>query len=164
METPSITQIRIGGHPVGIIGLKETLQEIASSLQGSADENIREALVKEISGRNYVPDSAREAYRTALFREYRKFIGMPVPEEPAPGLQIKILGPGCPNCEGLERSVMAVLAELQIPADLEHVRNPLEISEYGVMGTPALVINGKVKSVGKIPSKESLKKMLTHPD
>ncbi|OGP56874.1 MAG: hypothetical protein A2V65_05770 [Deltaproteobacteria bacterium RBG_13_49_15] len=55
---------------------------------------------------------------------------------------------------------MAVLAELQIPADVEHIRDPLAISQYGVMGTPALVVNEKVVSVGKVPLRSALKSLI----
>jgi len=160
MSTASVTQILIGGVRVGIIGLNETLKEIAESLRGNSDEEIQEALLSKVSKKNYIPDRARDPYRKALLREYKKFIGDPVPEEETAGLQIKILGPGCPNCDALERAVLVILGELGLPADVEHVRDPVAISEFGVMGTPALVINGKVRSVGKVPSKAALKKML----
>jgi len=155
-----VTQILVGRDRVGIIGLNETLKEIAESLRGNSDEKIQEVLLSAISKKNYIPVSARGPYRKALLLEYKKFIGEPVPEEETAGLQIKILGPGCPNCDALERAVVAVLGELGLPADVDHVRDPVAISEFGVMGTPALVINGQVRSVGKVPSKAALKKML----
>ncbi|MBW1944462.1 MAG: thioredoxin family protein [Deltaproteobacteria bacterium] len=75
-------------------------------------------------------------------------------------MEIKVLGPGCPNCERLEQDLMSLMTELQVKADLEHVRNPLEISEYGVMGMPGLVVNGQIKCTGKVPSREQLKTWL----
>ena len=51
---------------------------------------------------------------------------------------------------------MQVMNETGIIADMEHVRDIKEIGRYGVMGTPALIINGKVKSVGKVPPRASL--------
>jgi protein-disulfide isomerase len=56
---------------------------------------------------------------------------------------------------------MAVMAEMNLPADIEHVTDIAEIGSYGVMGTPALIVNGAVKSVGSIPSKVKLKTWLT---
>jgi hypothetical protein len=56
--------------------------------------------------------------------------------------------------------LIAVMAELNLPADLEHVRDVKEIACYGVMGNPALVINGKVVAVGRVPSKSQLKEWL----
>ena len=115
------------------------------------------AAVKE---KLHVP-KVKEAYRTAFFREYKKFVGEPFEETIDPDLvQIKVLGPGCPNCERLEQDLMALMAELQIKADLEHLRDPVEIGTYGVMAMPALVINGKVKAAGRVPSKGTIKEWL----
>lgn len=73
------------------------------------------------------------------------------------GLNIKVLGPGCPQCERLEQEVMAVMAEIGIAGDLEHVRDVAEIGRYGVLGSLSLVINGEVKSVGSVPLKPKIK-------
>ncbi|MCX5893541.1 MAG: thioredoxin family protein, partial [Deltaproteobacteria bacterium] len=75
-------------------------------------------------------------------------------------LSIKILGPGCPSCDRLEQTVMAVLGELGLPGEVEHVRDMKEITALGVFGTPALLINDEVKAVGNLPSREALKKWL----
>ena len=53
------------------------------------------------------------------------------------------------------------MSEINLIADIEHVRDIKEIGKYGVMGSPALLINGKVKSVGKVPPKNKLKEWLT---
>ncbi|MBW1956748.1 MAG: TM0996/MTH895 family glutaredoxin-like protein [Deltaproteobacteria bacterium] len=71
-------------------------------------------------------------------------------------MEIKILGPGCPKCQQTEKTVKEVVAEAGIDASVEKVTNTLEIAEYGVFGTPAVVIDGGVKSVGKIPSKDEV--------
>jgi small redox-active disulfide protein 2 len=71
---------------------------------------------------------------------------------------IKVLGPGCNQCDRLAQEVIEVLSEMKLSADVEHVRDIKEIGSYGVMGTPGLVINGKVTSVGKVPPKAKLKK------
>ena len=161
MSSSSVTQIFVRGQKVGIIGLKETLESVVEAFRGKPDAVIQEELLSRFSKSNYIPESVKDYYRIAFLREYKKFVGEPVKETDAQeGLQIKILGPGCPNCEGLERLVMAVLAELQIPADMEHIRDPLAISQYGVMGTPALVVNEKVVSVGKVPLRSALKSLI----
>ncbi|MDZ7667457.1 MAG: thioredoxin family protein [Desulfotignum sp.] len=87
----------------------------------------------------------------ALLREYKKHIGEPVQEEPLECVEIKILGTGCANCERLEQELMSLISETGVQADIEHVRDLKEISRYGVMGFPALVINRKVKAVGSVP-------------
>jgi small redox-active disulfide protein 2 len=76
-------------------------------------------------------------------------------------MDIKILGTGCPKCQSLEAAVKKAVSEMKIKdASIEHVKDINRIIEYGVMSTPALVIDGKVKTAGKIPSVEELKKML----
>jgi predicted DsbA family dithiol-disulfide isomerase len=55
---------------------------------------------------------------------------------------------------------MSVIAQMGIEADLEHIKDLKEIARYGVMGSPALVVNRKVKAVGKIPSRADLKSFL----
>ena len=72
-------------------------------------------------------------------------------------MEIKILGPGCSRCSATEKLVMDVLAETGIDANVEKVTDLMKIAEYGVMGTPAVVIDGQVKCVGKIPRKEDVK-------
>ena len=72
-------------------------------------------------------------------------------------MDIKVLGPGCQRCEQTAANVKEALAEAGISAQIEKVTNAMEIAGYGVMGTPAVVIDGEVKCVGKIPSKEDVK-------
>jgi len=69
-------------------------------------------------------------------------------------MDIKILGPGCPKCEQTANIVKEALAETGTEASVEKVTDIMEIAGYGVFGTPAVVIDGEVKSVGKIPKKE----------
>ena len=72
-------------------------------------------------------------------------------------MDIKILGPGCSRCSATEKLVMDVLAETGVDANVEKVTDLMKIAEYGVMGTPAVVIDGQVKCVGKVPRKEDIK-------
>lgn len=68
-------------------------------------------------------------------------------------VSIKVLGSGCANCRRLEALVKEVVAELGAPAEVEHVTDPMKIVDFGVVATPGLVVDGVVKSSGKIPSK-----------
>ena len=72
-------------------------------------------------------------------------------------MEIKILGPGCPKCKQTEDLVRAVVAETGVDAKVEKVSDLMKIAGYGVFGTPAVVVDGEVKSVGKIPTKEEIK-------
>ncbi|MFO7643118.1 MAG: thioredoxin family protein [Desulfosarcina sp.] len=75
-------------------------------------------------------------------------------------MEIKVLGPGCPKCQQTEKVVKEAMAESGVTADVEKVTDIMKIAGYGVFGTPAVVVDGEVKSVGKIPSKEDVKSWL----
>lgn len=75
-------------------------------------------------------------------------------------MNIKILGTGCPNCKRLEANTKAAVEELGIEATIEKVTDIKEIMKYGVMSTPALVVDEKVKVMGKVPSSKDIKKFL----
>ncbi|KPL18415.1 MAG: hypothetical protein AMJ92_08110 [candidate division Zixibacteria bacterium SM23_81] len=75
-------------------------------------------------------------------------------------MTIRILGPGCMNCQRLASETMSAVAELQLAADVEHVRDPVAISRYGVLATPTLIINGQIRSSGRVPSREKIKDWL----
>ncbi len=72
-------------------------------------------------------------------------------------MDIKVLGPGCPKCQETERLVREVVAEFGVEAQVEKVTDLMKIAGYGVFGTPAVVVEGEVKSVGKIPKKEEIR-------
>lgn len=76
-------------------------------------------------------------------------------------MEIKVLGPGCARCEQLEKEVFNALAELDLAADVEKVKDIKRIMAYKVMSTPALVINGKVKVTGRVPRRDELKKLIS---
>jgi small redox-active disulfide protein 2 len=71
-------------------------------------------------------------------------------------MEIKVLGPGCPKCRQTEKAVKEAVAEAGVSASIEKVTDAMKIAGYGVFGTPAVVVNGEVKSVGKIPKKEDI--------
>ncbi len=73
---------------------------------------------------------------------------------------VKILGSGCANCNLLEEHTRQALAELGMDTAIEHVTDFVAIAGYGVMTTPALVVDGKVLSAGKVLSKEDVLALL----
>jgi small redox-active disulfide protein 2 len=75
-------------------------------------------------------------------------------------MEIKILGTGCTNCKNLEKSTYNAVAELELNADISKVEDIQQIISYGVMRTPALVVNGKVIVYGRVPSVSEIKEML----
>ena len=72
-------------------------------------------------------------------------------------MEIKVLGPGCPKCEMVEKRVRNVLAGLSIAADVEKISDIKKMMSYGILGTPGLVINGQIKCAGRIPRPEEIK-------
>jgi small redox-active disulfide protein 2 len=71
-------------------------------------------------------------------------------------MEIRILGAGCPRCDEVEKRTLNALTRLNIAADVQKVKDINKIAKYGVLGTPGLVINGKIKSAGRIPSLEEI--------
>ena len=73
---------------------------------------------------------------------------------------IKILGSGCAKCMELEKATKAAISELQLNYEIEHITDFAEIASYGVMSTPALVLDGEVISYGKVLTVEEVKELL----
>ncbi len=75
-------------------------------------------------------------------------------------MNIKILGMGCASCKKLYQAVEEAIKELNIEAEVEKVEDIQKIMEYGVMSTPAMVIDEKVKVFGKVSSKDEIKRYI----
>jgi small redox-active disulfide protein 2 len=75
-------------------------------------------------------------------------------------MEIKVFGPGCANCIKLEKVVVEVIREMGITEQVQKISDIKEMLSYGIMSTPALVIDGKVKFSGRVPSKDEIKKYL----
>jgi len=72
-------------------------------------------------------------------------------------MEIKVLGPGCPKCTQTENIIKEAVKETGVEISIEKISDIMQIAEYGVMMTPAVVVDGEVKCVGKIPSKEDIR-------
>ena len=160
MDDKDFTRIRVGRFDIGILGLKQLVEQMAATHAGKSDEEIAAFMVRELSSRNYIPDGARDDYGKAFLREFRKSVGQEQSETSDDGLEIKVLGMGCAQCNDLEQTVMGLLTELELPASLDHVTDIREISQYKAVGLPGLVINGKVVAAGKVPSRNQIKAWL----
>lgn len=75
-------------------------------------------------------------------------------------MKIQILGTGCPKCTKLYENAQVAVAQAQVAADIVKVQNIAEITDFGVMLTPALAIDGDVKAVGKVLSVEEIKLLI----
>ena len=76
-------------------------------------------------------------------------------------MEVKILGTGCPKCKSLEKLTREVIEQNGIDAAITKVEDIVEIMKYGVMTTPALVVNGNVEIKGRVPSSDEIKQILT---
>ena len=75
-------------------------------------------------------------------------------------MKIKVLGPGCKNCENLADNTKAALKELGLEAEIEKVTDFAEIAGYGILSTPGLVVDDKVVSSGKVLKPKDIVKLL----
>ena len=75
-------------------------------------------------------------------------------------MQILILGPGCTRCKTLAQYTAQAVKELGVPAEITKVTDLKQIMALGVMMTPALAVDGKVKLAGRVPTVEEIKKLL----
>ena len=71
-------------------------------------------------------------------------------------MEIKVLGTSCPTCQATERLVREAVKEAGVAATVEKVSDMMIIAEYGVLGTPAVVVDGVVKSAGRVPNKADI--------
>ncbi len=76
-------------------------------------------------------------------------------------MEIKVLGPGCPKCQQTEKHVKEAVTKSGLEATIEKVTDIMEIAGYGIFGTPAVIVDGEVKSGGKIPAIEEVVAWLT---
>ncbi len=164
MTDDDVVKIRVGNGLVGVTGLWKAMEDVVRSNRLQPDSEISEAigleLLKRLSDTNYIPRQARDLYAKALVKEFKRYLGQPVPEDSPEGLQVAVLGPGCARCSQLEADVREAMVELKVAGDLSHVDDYREIARYGVMGVPALVINDRVVSAGQMPSRLQIKAWL----
>jgi hypothetical protein len=136
MPQDDIMQIKVDKYRVGILGLRHVMEEMAKDYAEKPDGEAQTELLKPLSRKNYIPDRVKGSYGKVFLREFKRFLGKPHDEEILEGLEIKVLGPGCIQCNRLERELMEVMAEMNLAGDIEHVADISEIGRYGVMGTP----------------------------
>jgi small redox-active disulfide protein 2 len=74
--------------------------------------------------------------------------------------KIQVLGPGCPKCRKLAENARAAVEQLELDFEIEKVTDINEIMKFGVMITPALVVDGQVKAIGKVPSADEIRQIL----
>lgn len=165
-KQPGVYMLSIDGDQVRMLGVEQAFQEVLA-LGTEDEEALAGELLARLKKRNYIPDGALDKYRAALLREYKEFAARAKKDQRANGkeapegkMEIKILGTGCAKCHALEKAVREVVQEMGVAAEIAEVRDVNEIARTGVLLTPGLMINGKVKSAGKVSSKNEIKKYI----
>lgn len=165
MAEKDVRQIKVGRFSVSIMGMQQVMEKMAKTHSSASDDEVGSFMLERLGKDNYIPTSAKEDYRKAFVREFRKSLGQPHIEEASHGIDIKVLGTGCcGQCHDLTQVVMEVLTEMNLQAGVDQVTDIREIARYGIMGTPALLINGKAVSVGSAPPRDRVKKWLMEAD
>ncbi len=157
MDGPLPRALKVGRTSIGLVGLDIALNRIA----GDASLNNKVAarpVFEEISSQNYVPSGATESYLQAIEKVIERLRGGK--ESKNGDLVIRILGPGCVSCNSLQKLVIEIMSDMGIAADVFQVHDLDEIGRFGVMQTPALVINNEVKSAGRLPSRAKIEAWL----
>ena len=145
--------LKVWKATIGLVGLDMALSRAAqdTSLNESA---AAEQVFAEIVRRNYVPAAARESYREAIRLQITHLREGNTEQDG--DLVIRILGPGCVSCNNLQKLVIEIMNDIDVAADVFQVHDLDEIGRFGVMQTPALVVNGKVKCAGLLPSRAQI--------
>ncbi len=157
-DGPLPRSLMIGRVTVGLVGLDIALNRIGRNLSLSSDEAARRIL-EDVSSRNYIPASATETYLQAIANEVERLRGSREHQQHRE-LVIRILGPGCVSCNSLQRLVIEIMSDMGVAADVFQVHDLDEIGRFGVMQTPALVINNKLKCAGRLPSRARVEEWL----
>ena len=156
METLTQKTIKVGNVTVGLLGLEIALVQL-SGKDISEDEAVN-LLYERVKQKNYIPKQAIEPYKEALRKEYRRYCKLDTSKDE--GISIKVLGRPCIVCNKLKLTLIDILQEKNVAADIEDIQDLDEIWRYGVINTPTLIINGEVKSAGIQPPRVQLEKWI----
>ena len=156
MDTPTQRILKIGKASIGLVGLDVALNKaVAEEIPVDEAAYFLFALVK---GKNYIPSGMAEKYKAALLREYKKLQGLETEEDD--DLVIRIFGTGCITCNSLRDAVIDAMMKANVAADINMIYDPDEIGRHGILATPALMINGEVKTAGIHPTPVQLQEWL----
>ncbi len=157
-DVPLQRQLKIGQATIGLVGLDVALNRL---MQENPDrETAIDELFQAVAARNYIPAGMADKYRRALAREYDRLKAGSTGNDHKSTLTIRILGTGCVSCNNLQKLIIEIMARLRVAADIFQVHDLDEIGRYGVTQTPALIINGRLKSAGRLPTSSQIEEWL----
>lgn len=156
MDSATPRTIRIGKSIIGLIGLDIALNQAAAKKLPEDEAVI--FLFNAVSKKNYIPPTAHDKYHEALRKAYRHHLHPD--DQEGDILIIRIFGKTCISCDNLQKMVIEELNAKGLAADIEKIHDPDEIYRYGILAIPALMINGKVKSSGIMPTRAQLEQWI----
>jgi small redox-active disulfide protein 2 len=157
IDGPLPRSLKIGKISIGMIGLDIALNRFGRDLSlGNEEAAIK--IFDEISSQNYIPAGSQNVYFQAIIKEVERLRGDS--RNQSGDLVIRILGPGCVSCNSLQKLVIEIMSDMGIAADIFQVHDLDEIGRFGVMQTPALVINNKLKCSGRLPTRAQIEEWL----
>lgn len=156
MDSATTQTIRIGKSSIGLIGLDVALNKAAA--KQLSEDDAEEYLFGAIREQNYIPEGAEEKYRKALRKTYHYHLHPDKKQDDIP--IIRIYGKKCVSCDKLQDTVREVVNAVGLATDIEKIHEPDEIGRAGILITPALVINGEIKSSGAWPTQAQVEQWI----
>lgn len=157
-------KIRVGKNVVSVAGLDQLFERALEQGWLREQEDLPQRLLAGLrAAGNYVPPPAEADYAEALVAAYERFLDarrLATAGSRGGAVKIEILGPGCARCRATEENVRQALAELKLEAEVVHITDMLEIGRRRVMLTPGVIIDGKIRSSGRVPEVKEVKDWL----
>ena len=152
MEPATSRTIRIGSANIGLIGLDTALNALTQ--KNISEKDAVDYLYQAISSQNYIPEGREKQYRSALLNEYHRHMDKDF-QQPE-NMVVRIFGSSCISCNNLQTMMIEILDQTNLAADIEQIHDPDEIGRYGILHTPALILNGEIKCQGRMPTPAQL--------
>lgn len=156
-DAPLQRTLKVGKVSVGLVGLDVALNRVVED-RSLDDDQAAESVFAHISKLNYVPKTATKKYREAILKEVLRLRGGG--SDHSGELVIRILGPGCVSCNNIQKMVIEIMNRIGAAADIFQIHDLDEIGRYGVLQTPALIVNDKLKSSGRVPTPARIEEWL----
>ncbi len=156
-DVPLQRVLRVGKVNIGLIGIDVALAKYGCD-EKMPIEKAAALVFKDVVANNYIPVTAAHLYQQAIEEEIKRLRSGE--KAKSNELIIRILGPGCVSCNKLQTNVIEIMNDMGVAADVFQIHDLDEIGRFGIIQTPALVINGDLKSAGRHPSRSQIEAWL----
>ncbi len=158
----------IRGKKIGIVGLNAAFSTVLSNSEPVENMSVKELARKIfnlIETKNYIPSGYKDDYILAISDALNGLVNKDAREKYVDNrqkiLEIKIFGKDCMTCSNLEQTVRDVLEQFKIACDINVITDYDEIWRHGVFSVPAIMINGRLMSSGRLPSRAMIEKWIS---